>query len=47
MLIYGAVAAVAVVSLLRVAPRFWVPPAKRREQEAHVQAASSAVPPTA
>lgn len=47
MMIYGAVAAVAVVSLVRVAPRFWVPPAKRREQEAHAQAASNAVPPTA
>ena len=45
MLIYGAVAAVAVISLLRVAPRFWVPPGKRREQEALV--ASNMVPPTA
>ena len=35
MWLYGAVAAVAVISLLRVAPRFWVPPAKRREQEAY------------
>jgi MFS family permease len=47
MWIYGAVAGVAVISLLRVAPRFWVPPAQRREQEAHAQAASNAVPPTA
>ena len=45
--IYGAVAAVAVISLVRVAPRFWVSPAKRREQEALVQAASGVVPPTA
>ena len=29
MLIYGAVAAVAVISLVRVAPRFWVPPNQR------------------
>lgn len=46
MLIYGAVAAVAVISLARVAPRFWVPPAMRREQEAHMQAASTVAPPT-
>ena len=43
MLIYGAVAAVAVVSLLRVAPRFWVSPAKRR-QEALAQGASNVAP---
>jgi OFA family oxalate/formate antiporter-like MFS transporter len=47
MWIYGAVAAVAVISLLRVSPRFWVPPSKRREQEALAQVASNAVPPTA
>jgi MFS transporter, OFA family, oxalate/formate antiporter len=48
MWIYGAVAAVAVFSIARVAPRFWVPPAKRRGQEALAQAvASNAVPPTA
>ena len=48
MLIYGAVAAVAVISLVRVVPRFWVPPAKRREQEALAEAVSgAAVPPTA
>ncbi len=47
MLIYGAVAAVAVISLVRVAPRFWTPPAKRREQEADAQAASNMVPPAA
>jgi MFS family permease len=46
MLIYGAVAAVAVISLLRVTPRFWTPPAKRRE-EADAQVASNMVPPTA
>jgi hypothetical protein len=40
MLIYGAVAAVAVISLARVVPRFWVPPAKRREQETLAQVAS-------
>jgi len=48
MWIYGAVAAVAVLSIARVAPRFWVPPAKRRGQEALAQVvASTAVPPTA
>jgi MFS transporter, OFA family, oxalate/formate antiporter len=47
MWIYGAVAAVAVLSIARVAPRFWVPPAKRREQKAHAQIVSNAVPPTA
>src|SRR5262245_32340499 len=43
MWIYGAVALVAVLSLVRVAPRFWVPPALRREQEAHAPAASNVV----
>jgi OFA family oxalate/formate antiporter-like MFS transporter len=47
MLIYGAVGAAAVISLLRVIPRFWMPPAKRREQEAAAQVASNMVPPTA
>jgi OFA family oxalate/formate antiporter-like MFS transporter len=39
MWIYGAVAGVAVISLARVVPRFWVPPAQRRAQEAGAQAA--------
>jgi OFA family oxalate/formate antiporter-like MFS transporter len=47
MWIYGAVAGVAVLSIARVVPRFWVPPAKRRGQEALAQVASNAVPPTA
>ena len=45
MWIYGAVAAVAVVSLVRVAPRFWVPPARRRAADAPVQAVPTAAPP--
>ena len=45
--IFGAVAAVAVISLARVSPRFWAPPAKRREQEALAQAASNVAPPAA
>jgi OFA family oxalate/formate antiporter-like MFS transporter len=47
MWIYGAVAAVAVISIARVEPRFWVSPAKRRAQEALAQVASNAVPPAA
>jgi hypothetical protein len=43
MLIYGAVAAVAVISLVRVTPRFWTPPAKRRQQAADTPVASKAV----
>jgi hypothetical protein len=39
------VAAAAVISLLRVVPRFWVPPAQRRlEQEANGPVASTVVP---
>ncbi|MDR2214793.1 MAG: MFS transporter [Nevskiaceae bacterium] len=37
MIIYGAIAAVAVLSLVRVSPRYWVPPAKRREVQAQAQ----------
>ncbi|HEY4342170.1 MAG TPA: MFS transporter [Steroidobacteraceae bacterium] len=47
MWIYGAVAAVAVLSIARVVPRFWVPPAKRRAQEALASVAANAVPPAA
>lgn len=43
MWIYGAVAAVAVISLVRVVPRFWLPPAQRREAAAHAQVASGVV----
>lgn len=33
MLLYGAIAAVATLTLVRVVPRHWVPPAERRRQE--------------
>jgi OFA family oxalate/formate antiporter-like MFS transporter len=47
MWIYGAVAAVAVLSIARVVPRFWLPPAKRREQATLAGVAANTVPPIA
>ncbi len=47
MWIYGAVAAVAVLSIARVVPRFWLPPAKRREQATLARVAANTVPPIA